>query len=131
MYRYGKVVFRKGGETGARLQKTLIERLDNQGVITVPKATIEKWYESDRQERVGCVHSYALHNKEEADIFKTIMESAEMQDESVKWKITRFDHDREFLKWAQDNEYFIDQDGNVVEHEKEEEKKQHGRGKKV
>ena len=104
MRRYGKVIFKEGGEKGARLQQTLIERLNQQGVITVPKETIKKWYEQDRIERVGCVHSYMLHDKNEIDIFRTVMKSEEMQDESVQWKITRFDHDREFMKRVDETE---------------------------
>lgn len=73
-------------------------------MITVSKDLIEKWYEQDRVELAGCVHSYALHNREETDIFKTIMESEEMQDESIRWKITRFEHDREFRKWCEETE---------------------------
>ena len=104
MYRYGKVIFKQGGEKGANLQKTLVSRLNAQGVITVSKDLIEKWYEQDRVELAGCVHSYALHNREETDIFKTIMESEEMQDESIRWTITRFEHDRKFRKWCEEIE---------------------------
>ena len=101
---YGKVIFNKGGETGARLQNTLISRLNAQGVITVPKSTIHKWFEEDKKEIVGSIHTYVLHNRQEEDIFRTIMESAEMQDASVKWKISRFNHDREFRKWVKESE---------------------------
>ena len=104
MYRYGKVIFKEGGEKGAKLQKILAERLNTQGVIVVSKDLIEKWYEQDRMEHLGSVNSYALHDKNETDIFRTIMESEEMQDDSVKWKITRFDHDREFTKWVNETE---------------------------
>ena len=127
---YVKVIFRKGGEKGAKLQNTLISQLNKQGVITVPEATIAKWYEEDKKELVGCVHSYVLHNKEERDIFRTIMESAEMQDESVKWKITRFNHDREFAKWVSENDYFINEKGEAIEIPAEKEKR-HGKSKKV
>ena len=105
MYRYGKVIFMVGGEKGAKLQNILISQLNAQGVITVPKQTIQKWYEDDRMELTGCIHSYALHNKEETDIFRTIMESQDMQDPDVKWKITRFNHDREFRKWIDETEH--------------------------
>lgn len=104
MYRYGKVIFGIGGEEGARLQKTLISRMNVQGVITVPTATIEKWYEEDKMEQYGCIHSYALHDQNETDIFKTIMESKEMQSEYVKWMITRHETSRKFRNWVKEVE---------------------------
>lgn len=128
---YGKVIFKKGGEEGAKLQRTLITRLDAQGVITVPKATIDKWYNEDKMELVGCVHSYKLHNKEEADIFRTVMESEEMQSPYIRWKITRFDHDREFTKWCEETSYYISgKEAELVDAPEKEEKK-HGKRKKV
>lgn len=119
MKQYGKVVFGKGGERGATLQRTLNTRLNQQGVITVPVATIEKWFEEDKATNVGSVNSYVLHNKEEADIFRTIMESDEMQDESVKWKITRFNHDREFRKWVAEVDKKMEEEQLAEEWEKE------------
>ena len=110
MYRYGKVLFKVGGEKGAMLQNILITRLNAQGVITVPNATIQRWYESDRTETTGCSHTYVLHNKQEVDIFRTIMESKELQDESIKWKICRFEHNREFRKWAEESNIVSDPD---------------------
>lgn len=119
MRQYGKVIFGKGGETGAILQRTLNIRLNQQGVITVPVSTIEKWFEEDKATNVGSVNSYVLHNKEEADIFRTIMESDEMQDESVKWKITRFNHDREFRKWVAEADKKMEEEQLAEEWEKE------------
>ena len=107
MYRYGKVIFNKGGEKGAELQKTLNSRLAAQNIIVASKDTIDKWYEEDKMEVVGRICSYALHDKNEVDIFKTIMESDEMKDETVQWKVSRFGidrHDREFRKWLRENE---------------------------
>ena len=107
MYKYGKVIFREGGEKGARLQNTLNSRLSAQGVIVASKETLQKWFEEDKIERVGRVCSYALHDKKEVDIFKTIMGSDEMQDESVQWKVSKFGidrHDREFRKWLKKTE---------------------------
>lgn len=101
---YGKVIFREGGEKGARLQRILTERLNAQGVITVPKEKIEKWYDMDRAYPFGCACHYVLHDKNEVDIFKTIMQSEEMQDESVRWKVTRFSHDRKFMEWVREAE---------------------------
>ena len=104
MRRYGKVIFKVGGEKGAKLQRTLVEQLNAQGVITVSKDMIEKWYNQDRAEIVGCAHSYVLHDKDEVDIFRTVMESEEMKDETVRWKITAHDHDREFTQWVRETE---------------------------
>ena len=104
MKRYGKVIFREGGEKGAKLQRRLVEQLNAQGVIVVTKDMIEKWYMQDKNEIVGCVHSYVLHDKDEVDIFRTVMESDEMKDESVKWKITMLDHDKEFMDWVRATE---------------------------
>ena len=104
MKRYGKVIFKEGGEKGAKLQRRLIEQLNAQGVIVVTKDMIEKWYMQDKNEIVGCAHSYVLHNKDEVDIFRTVMESDEMKNESVKWKITMRDHDKEFMDWVRATE---------------------------
>lgn len=104
MKRYGKVIFREGGEKGAKLQRRLVEQLNAQGVIVVTKDMIEKWYMQDKNEIVGCAHSYVLHSKDEVDIFRTVMESDEMKDESVKWKITMHDHDKEFMDWVRATE---------------------------
>ena len=101
------------------MQRTLNIRLNQQGVITVPVSTIEKWFEEDKATNVGSVNSYVLHNKEEADIFRTIMESDEMQDESVKWKITRFNHDREFRKWVAEADKKMEEEQLAEEWEKE------------
>lgn len=104
MKRYGKVIFKEGGEKGAKLQRRLVEQLNAQGVIVVTKDMIEKWYMQDKNEIVGCAHSYVLHSKDEVDIFRTVMESDEMKDESVKWKITMRDHDKEFTDWVRATE---------------------------
>ena len=127
MKRYGKVIFRDGGEKGAKLQRRLVEQLNAQGVIVVTKDMIEKWYMQDKNEIVGCAHSYVLHNKDEVDIFRTVMESDEMKDESVKWKITMRDHDKEFMDWVH-----ITEMNNWAEKEYFEEKeKENGKRKKV
>lgn len=127
MKRYGKVIFRDGGEKGAKLQRRLIEQLNAQGVIVVTKDMIEKWYMQDKNEIVGCVHSYVLHDKDEVDIFRTVMESDEMKDESVKWKITMRDHDKEFMDWVR-----VTEKNNWAEKEYFEEKeKENGKRKKV
>ena len=127
MKRYGKVIFRDGGEKGAKLQRRLVEQLNAQGVIVVTKDMIEKWYMQDKNEIVGCVHSYVLHDKDEVDIFRTVMESDEMKDESVKWKITMLDHDKEFMDWVR-----VTEKNNWAEKEYFEEKeKENGKRKKV
>lgn len=127
MKRYGKVIFREGGEKGAKLQRRLIEQLNAQGVIVVTKDMIEKWYMQDKNEIVGCAHSYVLHSKDEVDIFRTVMESDEMKDESVKWKITMRDHDKEFTDWVRATEL-----NNWAEDEYFEQKeKENGERKKV
>lgn len=102
--KYGKVIFSEGGIHGADLQRKLVERLTQHNVISVPEEKIQKWYDHDRMDPCGCVHSYVLHDEEEADIFRTVMESEEMRDDSVKWMITRFNHDRGFRKWVKDVE---------------------------
>lgn len=126
MKRYGKVIFREGGEKGAKLQRRLVEQLNAQGVIVVTKDMIEKWYMQDKNEIVGCAHSYVLHSKDEVDIFRTIMESDEMKDESVKWKITMRDNDKEFMDWVH-----ITETNNWDEEYFEEKEKENGKRKKV
>ena len=127
MKRYGKVIFRDGGEKGAKLQRRLVEQLNAQGVIVVTKDMIEKWYMQDKNEIVGCVHSYVLHGKDDVDIFRTVMESDEMKDESIKWKITMRDHDKEFMDWVR-----VTEKNNWAEKEYFEEKeKENGKRKKV
>lgn len=104
MRRYGKVTFLVGGEKGAKLQNTLYSRLNAEGIITVPKETIEKWYEDDKKDSAGCDHTYVLHSKEEVDIFRTVMESDEMKDNSVIWKIYRFNRDKRFQNWIKEHD---------------------------
>lgn len=104
MLRYGKVIFKDGGEKGAMLQRKLISALNKAGVITVDDIQIEKWYQEDRINPVGCVHNYVLHDKDEVCIFNAIMESDDMQDESVDWHVTRFEHDGKLRKWVKEVE---------------------------
>ena len=99
MYRYGIVTFFEGGEKGARLKRTLIEKMNVAGVITVGESEIKTWYEEDLKDNFTATYKFALHNKEELDIFKAIMESKEMSDPSIEWKIRHFENDPKLRKW--------------------------------
>ena len=99
MYRYGIVTFHHGGEKGAKFKKLLVEKMNRAGVITVSEIDIKNWYNEDCKEPFVSTHKYALHDKDEADVFKAIMESKEMQDESIEWRICRFDRDPKLRKW--------------------------------
>lgn len=114
MGRFGKVIFKRGGERGALLQRTLAERLKEKGVIDVDDETIQKWYEEDLKELAGSVHTYVLHNGEQADIFRSIMESPEMADPSVRWKVTSFCRDKEFIRWVEQTERNARQTSSLV-----------------
>lgn len=111
MTKYGMALFSVGFERGARLQRTLIEAMNARGVITVPPADIQKWYDEDRVSPIGCSHCYVLHNKDEEDAFRTVMESEEMQDENVLWKISKSKSDREFLKWCENVDPYVVEKG--------------------
>ena len=99
MYRYGVVTFHEGGEKGAKLKRTLIERMNATGVITVGESEIKTWYEEDLKDDFTTTHKFALHSKEELDIFKTVMESQDMKDPSIEWTVKRFERDRKLRKW--------------------------------
>lgn len=107
---YGKVLFKTGGEESARLQRHLTENMAVQGVITVDRLQVEKWFNEDRINPVGCTHCIVLHNRKEEDIFRTIMESEEMQHPMIVWKVDKMKNDRDFLKWVESVEKEIRED---------------------
>lgn len=119
MRRYGIVTFHHGGEKGAKLKKSLVEMMNKAGVITVSEMDIKAWYNEDCKEPFVSTHKYVLHNRDEADIFRAIMSTDDMQDPSIEWCITLFDRDPKLRKWVKG-----------VEKRRKEEKK-HGKRKKV
>ena len=118
MHRYGIVEFFEGGENSAKLKKQLIKELNSAGVITVTEREIETWFEEDKNDINPVTYKFALHNREEAQNFKTIAESLKVEDSSIKWKVSRIEQDKKIRKWFNNAEA-------------ERRKEQHGKRKKV
>ena len=103
MKQYGQVNFFFGGKESAELQRTLIELLNSHGVISVSEAWIQKAYDEDKKVLHGATHQYVLHNKQEADIFRTVMSSEAMHDERINWRVTRRPN-KNLARWMKEKE---------------------------
>ena len=119
MLRFGMVTFYRGGEESADLKKLLVERMNEEGVITVSEMDIKNWYEEDLKDPNPVTHQFALHNRKEVRAFKTIAEGLHIQDQTVVWKVTLFEPDPKMCEWTKG-----------VEKRRKEEKK-NGKRKKV
>lgn len=102
MDQYGKVLFTTGGEKSANLQRTLTQNLVLSKIISVDPKKIEEWFGLDIQCPHGCVHTIVLHNDTEVQLFKDIMNQDVFKDEEmIKWKVTPYKEDAEFLAWVE------------------------------
>lgn len=99
MHRYGIVIFHKGGETGAKLKKLLVEEMNSAGVITVSETQINTWYEEDLKELFTTSHKFMLHNRREIDIFKNVASGLKLKDPSIEYCIRLFEPDKKLRKW--------------------------------
>ena len=99
MNRYGHVIFEKGGVYGAEQQKKLALRLRALGVIEISDDKLEKWYKEDCQNPCGSINHYVLHGRKEAEAFRTVMKSEEMQTGDIYWEIGLTSKNRRFDNW--------------------------------
>lgn len=100
MKKYAKVIFAKGGEESAILQRSLTEQLAVCHIITIDRMTVERWFEEDKKSFGGATHNIVLHNKKEVALFEEIMGSEPFRVPWIHWKIFKYPSGKSFKEWT-------------------------------